>query len=110
MAQRHRLSGDGHIHSFGSQLPLQHGGVDGGFPLFQLCFNLGPDRVCQLAHDRAFLGGQLAHLLEDGGHLTFFAQQLYPQILQRGRGISGIQSRQSTLANLLQLFFHFDSS
>ena len=66
--------------------------MDARLALFQLCFNLGADAVGKLTHDRTLLSGKLAHLLEDGGHFTFFAQQPDTKLFQRGRGGGFLQS------------------
>ena len=73
-------------------------------------FNLRPDGVGQLAHDRPLFRGELAHLLQKGGELAFFAQELHPELLQVRRGDGGVQRRQSPALNVFQLLFHCGQS
>ena len=56
----------------------------------------GADLVGHLAHDGALLGGEAAHLLEDGGQFTLFAQVLDPQGVQFC-GRSGLRKRGQSL-------------
>ena len=63
---------------------------------------VGPDGVGQLAHDGPLLGGELAHLLQQGGQLALFAQVLDPEGLQFPGIPGGADGRQRTGANGFQ--------
>ena len=106
----HFRAWDRYIHSLGGKLSFQNGGVDCGFPLLQLFLNGGANRVGQLSHDRPLLSAELAHLLENGGKLTFFTQQLYPQFLQCSGCGRFLQGSHCLGANAFQLLFHVLSS
>ena len=75
-------------------------------PGLQSGFQVGPDGVGQLAHDGPLLGGELAHLLEQGRQLALLAQVLHPQGVQPGGVAGGGEVLQRLLANGFQLFFH----
>ena len=106
VAESHFLAGDGDVQGLALQL-RGHGGLrqDGGLGLDGLLQG-GADIVGQLAHDGALLGGELAHLLEDGGELALFAQVLHPEGRQVFGGLGlgdGIQRRG---ADDFQLLLH----
>ena len=84
--------------------------MDGGLPLLQSFLDGGADVVGQLTHDGTLFGGELAHLLQNGGELSLFAQQLYPQLFQIGGSGGLFQCVHGCLANGFQLLFHFLSS
>ena len=77
------------------------------FLLFrQGILNIGTHLVCQLTHCRALFGRKLAHLLEDAGQFTFFAQILHTQCLQQ-LGICTIRKcLLGSGTDRFQLFFH----
>ena len=110
MPHSHFRAGNRDINSLGSQLSFQNGGVNRGFPLFQLFLNGSADRVGKLSHNRPLLGAEFAHLLEYGGQFAFFTQQPDPQFLQSsGRG-RFLQGSHCLGANAFQLLFHVLSS
>jgi DNA-binding response OmpR family regulator len=65
------------------------------------CLNLGADSVCQLTHDGALLGRQLAHHFQNGGQFAFFAKPFYTLFIQSGGVIRSFQSGQRILLDQL---------
>ena len=83
------FAGNGHVHGLRRQPGLQGlPGEDAGLGLDGL-LQAGADVVGQLAHDGAELGGQSAHLLQNGGELALLAQVLDPEGLQPGGFLGG---------------------
>ena len=104
------FAGQGDIDGLHFELLLGHGGLERGTAGNQLFLDGGADLIGHLAHDRALLRGELAHRLEDGGQLAFFAQELYPRFLQRGQILGILQPFQRTSADGFQCGFHSDPS
>ena len=106
VAQLVGLAGDGDVQRLGLQ-PLLQGlfRQDGGL-LLDGGLHICPDGVGQLAHDGPLLGGELAHLLQNGGQFSLFAQVLDPEGLQLGGLPSSGDGFQRMLANGFQLFLH----
>ena len=100
------LAGDGHVQSLSLQTVLQGLGLQLLAPALQGLLQGGPDLVGQLTHGGALLGGELAHLLEDGGELTLLAQVLDPEGIQGGGVAGGLKGGQGLGADVCQLFFH----
>ena len=99
-------AGDGHVHGLRREPGLQGlAGEDRGLGLDGL-FKAPPDVVGQLAHDGPQLGGQAAHLFQDGGELALLAQVLDPEGLQPGGLLGRADGLQRAFADGFQLFFH----
>ena len=62
------------------------------------------------AHDGPLLGGELAHLLQNGGQFSLFAQVLDPEGLQLSGVPGGADGCQRAGANGFQLFLHTSDS
>ena len=105
-----RFAGHGHIERLGLEAHLEHARIERLAALLERCLKLRAHLVCQLAHGRALLRRQAAHLLEDGGQLTLFAEVLHAQVFQR-RDVVRLQNGvDRSLAQLLQHFFHANNS
>ena len=74
--------------------------------LRQVVFDKRANLVGQLADDRALFGRELAHLLEDGGYLTFFPKILDAQAFQRLGVACFRQLPRRIRADFLQLLLH----
>ena len=110
VAELRRLAGHGHIERLGLETHLEHAGVERLAALVERFLKLGAHLVCQLAHGRALLRRQAAHLLEDGGQFTLFAEVLHAQVFQRGDVVRLQNGGDGSLAQLLQHFFHANNS
>ena len=106
MPHREFLAGDGHVDGLRRKALFQRGGLQLGLAALELRLDLGAHAVGQLTHDRALLGGQLAHLLQDGGQLALFAQNPDAQRVERGRVGGGVDGLQRLRLGLFQLLFH----
>ena len=67
VAELRRFAGHGHIERLGLEAHLEHARIERLAALLECCLKLRAYLVCQLAHGRALLRRQAAHLLEDGG-------------------------------------------
>ena len=110
VAELRRFSGHGHVERLGLEAHLEHAGVERLAALVDRFLQFGAHLVCQLAHGRALLRRQAAHLLEDGGQLTLFAEVLHTQVFQRGDVVRLQNGGDGSLAQLLQHFFHANNS
>ena len=70
--------------------------------LLKLCADL----VCKLTHNGALLRGELAHLLQNRGQLTLFAEIFNSQRVKIFRTVSGENSLNGAFSELIHEFFH----
>ena len=91
VAQPGGLAGDGDVHRLILQALLQGLGLQALSLRLDGSFQGGADLVGQLAHGGPFLGGQLAHALQNGGELPLLAQVLHPPVRPAPRGLGALQ-------------------
>ena len=106
VAKLHGLAGDGDVDGLGLELLLERLCLEGGLCLIELLLDGGADVVCDLTHDGALLGGELAHRLEDGGQLALFAEKADAQGFQLAGIGDGVQRLERLLPDLFKLLFH----
>ena len=105
------LAGHGHVHA--SRLPA---GRPAGLAFSSrgrssiIVLDIGAHLVGQLADDRALLGREGAHLLEDGGQLPFFAQDSWTRTLSSSaRSLQAFQVLQRGFLDVFKCCFHLSS-
>ena len=106
VAQLHRLAGDGHVHLLQLQPGVQGGLLD---PLLLLLQGGGQGLthfVGELTDNGPLLGGQAAHLLEDGGERTLLPQVFDPQRIQVLGRLGLGEGRKGLAPDLFQFFLH----
>jgi len=74
LAERDLLAGHRHVERFGAELCLLQTRGKRALAAFDLVFQLAADLVRKLADHGTLLGGELAHLFQNGGQLTLFAE------------------------------------
>ena len=74
LAERDLLAGHRHVERFGAELCLLQTRGERALAAFDLVFQLAADLVRKLADHGTLLGGELAHLFQNGGQLTLFAE------------------------------------
>ena len=104
------FAGDGDVQSLRLQPGVEGGGLQHlllpGQGLGEGLAHL----VGQLTHDGALLGREPAHLLEQSGELTLFAQIPDSQGLQVGRRLGLTEGGEGLAPDLFQCFLHIRSS
>ena len=100
------LAGQGDVQGLLGQLLFQRLGLKLGLTDGESLLQSLPDLVGYLTHNGAFLGRELAHLLENGGQLTLFTQILDPQSIQLFAVLTALQSSQGLLLDVFQLVAH----
>jgi len=103
------FAGDGNVNGLICKTLFQHKSADCALALLKACFESVSYFVCKLSHNGALLGGEFAHLLQNCGQLTLFAQILDSQSFQFLAGLCLGNGGKGAFAQKLQLFFHFRS-